>query len=55
MAVNFGHICCAALHCSIVLIRDLRRGPGDEAVLAKERSCMVGKSCLSPVPGVLLP
>lgn len=55
MAVSFGHVCSANLHCSMCAGQGLKTcGPGDVAMLASERRRMVEKLCSCPVPGVLL-
>lgn len=55
MAVSFGRICSADLHCSLCADQGLKtRGPGAVAVLADECPRMVGMPGSCPVPGALL-
>lgn len=55
MAVSFGHVCSADLHCSVCADRGLKTcGPGDVAVCGDECPRMAGGPCSCPVPGALL-
>lgn len=56
MAVGFGHVCSADLHCSVCADEGLKtRGPGAVAVLAHECPGVVGMPGWCPVPAALLP